>query len=31
VPPGVPESTLPKLLRDNALATYGRLREEGSP
>ena len=31
VPPGFPTSTLPKLLRDNALATYGRLREEGSP
>jgi predicted TIM-barrel fold metal-dependent hydrolase len=31
VPPGFPASTLPKLLRDNALATYSRLREEGSP
>ena len=31
VPPGFPASALPKLLRGNALATYTRLREEGSP
>ena len=30
VPPGFPEAMLPKLMRENALATYGRLREEGS-
>jgi predicted TIM-barrel fold metal-dependent hydrolase len=27
IPPGLPESLLPALLRDNALATYARLRE----
>ncbi|MEN0076563.1 MAG: amidohydrolase family protein [Paracraurococcus sp.] len=27
LPPGLPEALLPKLLRDNALATYGRIRE----
>ena len=31
VPPGFPDAMLPKLMRENALATYGRLRaEEGS-
>ncbi|MDI3305941.1 MAG: amidohydrolase family protein [Acetobacteraceae bacterium] len=27
VPPGIPESLLPKLMRENSLATYQRLRE----
>ena len=27
VPPGIPEALLPKLMRDNPLATYPRLRE----
>lgn len=27
IPPGIPDSLLPKLLRDNALNTYTRLRE----
>jgi len=31
VPRGFPAAMLPKLMRDNALATYSRLREEGSP
>jgi predicted TIM-barrel fold metal-dependent hydrolase len=30
IPPGIPASLLPKLMRDNALATYSRLRE-GAP
>ena len=25
MPPGIPEALLPKLMRDNALATYDRL------
>jgi predicted TIM-barrel fold metal-dependent hydrolase len=31
LPQGFPAAMLPKLMRDNALATYGRLQEEGSP
>jgi predicted TIM-barrel fold metal-dependent hydrolase len=27
VPPGIPASLMPKLMRENALATYDRLRE----
>jgi predicted TIM-barrel fold metal-dependent hydrolase len=27
MPPGIPESLFPKLMRDNPLATYQRLRE----